>query len=644
MSSIIFRTARPFFLLTLFTVVFLSGNHTVFASGEPVVANVFPQNIMPTSATPTGEVTDEGAAAVIGIWVDYGTDTNYGSEVQRYNLNELTLPGNFDVPITGLTCDTTYHYRFKVRNNGMLDGYSSDDTFTTSPCYPDDIISHWTLNEGDPSLRYDSVGTNDLASHGNPSTLTAHFNDGVGISTDQYLDISDNASLSTGGETNFTVSLWVKLASKTGTQVFVSKYGNGAGGEYAVYFENTFDRFVFSTYSSENNYFVKADTLGSPQVGTWYHIVATHDAENNINKITVNDIGPDTVSSVPEHADSTAPFVIGAFGPSHIFPANATIDDVRFSKSAVVDTTAPTVQTISPADGTNNVDTDTNIVLTFSEPVVKGSGLITLATDNNMAMVDNINVTSGQVSGEGTTTITIDPSFNILPGTEVFVNIPNTAFKDAANNYFAGFTGGLGNVPMFTIAYAPYVITSINPIPAKIHKNTATYTFSVSGQGEAEYIAEKCGGDADGYFTNMANDPEHQSVTLVNLKPGITYECQFGIQSLSGYSNFVHIGPFRVSYASGYASPTPLLHTETPLVSQSNSRHICPADQLLTFPVNIKKLQAHLVRLGLNPGPIDGIRGSMTTAAIKQAQAKLGTRTDGLVGPLTRNLINNSCK
>jgi hypothetical protein len=351
MTSTLLRVPRLFFLLPLFAVVFFSGNHTAFAVGEPVVANVFPQSIMPTSAIPTGEVTDEGVADVIGIWVEYGADTNYGGEVQRYNLNELTLPGTFDVPITGLTCNTTYHYRFKIRNNGMLDGYSTDDTFTTSECYPDDIVSHWTLNEGDPSLRYDSVGDNDLTSHGNPSTLTAHHNDGLGASTGQYLDSADNASLSTGGETDFTISLWVKLASKTGTQVFVSKYGNGAGGEYAVYFENAFDRFVFSTYSSDDNYFVKADTLGSPEVGTWYHIIATHDAVNNVNKITVNGIGPDTVSGVPEHTDSTADFVIGAFGPSYLFPADAVIDDVRFSKTVHAPEEDP-VDLFAGGDGT----------------------------------------------------------------------------------------------------------------------------------------------------------------------------------------------------------------------------------------------------------------------------------------------------
>jgi|GEM_PF-6700819 len=38
-----------------------------------------------------------------------------------------------------------------------------------------------------------------------------------------------------------------------------------------------------------------------------------------------------------------------------------------------------------------------------------------------------------------------------------------------------------------------------------------------------------------------------------------------------------------------------------------------------------------------------GILGPITDGAIKRMQTYLGTKADGLVGPLTRALINNSC-
>ena len=329
----IIRTSCTLLLMLVIGIGIHSLIPKVFAADEATVINGNTEHIMPVSATVMGEVTDQGAAPVIGVWAQYGTDTNYGNETQRNNLNELTLPGTFDVPLSGLTCNTIYHYRFKIRNNAMVDGYSSDATFKTSECYADNIVSHWTLNEAS-GTRADSVGTNDLTPTNNPLAKTGAINDGVEATSadSSYLSIPDNASLSTGGGTSFTISLWVKLNAKTGTQVFVSKYGTG--GEYAVYYENTYDRFAFSTYSSENNYFVKADQLGSPQVGTWYHIIATHNATDNTNSIIVNDGTADTLTSVPEHVDSTAPFVIGAFGATPTFFADAIIDDVRFAKSA----------------------------------------------------------------------------------------------------------------------------------------------------------------------------------------------------------------------------------------------------------------------------------------------------------------------
>jgi len=54
-------------------------------------------------------------------------------------------------------------------------------------------------------------------------------------------------------------------------------------------------------------------------------------------------------------------------------------------------------------------------------------------------------------------------------------------------------------------------------------------------------------------------------------------------------------------------------------------------------------LQQHLDRLGFNPGPIDGILGPLSDAAIKRMQNFLGTIVDGYVGPLTRAALNASC-
>lgn len=212
--------------------------------------------------------------------------------------------------------------------------------FGALPAHADmTLVSHWTLDEASGS-RADSVGTNTLTSVNSTTSVTGQVGNAATfpLANSTYLTIPDNASLSTTGANNFKITLWVKLIAKTGTQVFVSKYDASGQGEYAVYYEHSFRRFVFSTYGSAGgNYFVKADTLGEPSVDTWYQIEVEHNGQTNTNSIKVNGGAANIVTSVPQHQDTAAPFRIGAFGPTPTYFANAAIDEVKFYKSAPVD-------------------------------------------------------------------------------------------------------------------------------------------------------------------------------------------------------------------------------------------------------------------------------------------------------------------
>jgi uncharacterized protein (TIGR02594 family) len=53
-------------------------------------------------------------------------------------------------------------------------------------------------------------------------------------------------------------------------------------------------------------------------------------------------------------------------------------------------------------------------------------------------------------------------------------------------------------------------------------------------------------------------------------------------------------------------------------------------------PDDWKNVQRRLMKLGFNPGPIDGIRGRMTVGAVKRFQESRGLVADGIVGPRTR--------
>src|SRR6185503_7296332 len=53
----------------------------------------------------------------------------------------------------------------------------------------------------------------------------------------------------------------------------------------------------------------------------------------------------------------------------------------------------------------------------------------------------------------------------------------------------------------------------------------------------------------------------------------------------------------------------------------------------------IRDLQSTLAKAGFNPGPLDGISGPQTTAAVKAFQQANGLTPDGIVGPQTSAVL-----
>ena len=53
----------------------------------------------------------------------------------------------------------------------------------------------------------------------------------------------------------------------------------------------------------------------------------------------------------------------------------------------------------------------------------------------------------------------------------------------------------------------------------------------------------------------------------------------------------------------------------------------------------VRTIQEKLVRWGYLDGPVDGIYGSKTTAAVKKFQARNGLTADGVVGPATQKAL-----
>jgi hypothetical protein len=99
----------------------------------------------------------------------------------------------------------------------------------------------------------------------------------------------------------------------------------------------------------------------------------------------------------------------------------------------------PHLASSSPADNSIGVAQNANITLTFDQSVSKGSGNISIVRTSDNVVVETIAVTSGQVTGSGTSW-TIDPSITLAAGVSYAVRIDARTSTTATARCFSGST------------------------------------------------------------------------------------------------------------------------------------------------------------------------------------------------------------
>ena len=116
------------------------------------------------------------------------------------------------------------------------------------------------------------------------------------------------------------------------------------------------------------------------------------------------------------------------------------IHEYSLSVAFEIINTIPTLSSSVPADNATSVALDSTIVLNFSESVDAESGNITIKKTSDNSTVETIDVTGGQVTGSGTSQITITPSSDFDSGTEYYVLIDASAFDDVDSGSYAGIS------------------------------------------------------------------------------------------------------------------------------------------------------------------------------------------------------------
>ena len=120
-----------------------------------------------------------------------------------------------------------------------------------------------------------------------------------------------------------------------------------------------------------------------------------------------------------------------------VAPALAVAPDVVINDTSQQDISPPTLTAVSPADQSAGVALDANIVVTFNEPVTRGTGNIVLKT------VAGTVIATYDVAGTGNlaifgNTLTINPSADFDFDTSYTLEFANSSIRDLSGNAFAG--------------------------------------------------------------------------------------------------------------------------------------------------------------------------------------------------------------
>ena len=534
----------------------------------PIISSVL-SSPSSTSVTVTW-VTNYGASSM----VNYGTSISYGSNTVETDTSPRVT--NHSVSLTGLSPCTNYHFQVSSTDAFGVSVTSSDYSFATNGCVlTNNLISFWKLDEAS-GIRYDSNGLNDLTENSVMTAVVGKLGYAVdAISTGKYLKASDNVGLSTGS-TDFTLSGWFNLDSKTGVQVLLSKFQSGAAGEWALYYNS--NTFVFTTYDSGSpgiGYPATASmTINS---GTWYFIVAKHDSVNHLNTIQVNNGTVNTSVTAPEHLDSTAEFRVGEFTGAN--SALAKIDAVGFWKRLlgsnetdilynsgngseypfnISDIISPSILSISStkANGTYTVGDTIDVDVTFSEPVTSaGSVVLTLGTGS----------TNETCSFTVTSSSTASCNYIILAGdtsADLDVISVNGIIHDVVGNKMDNFAQGSTMAQNKNL-----VISTVNSISVTSPKTYQVIQRNGSNQANIVISGTYTGSPAaieaswnSGSYTTIVSSPTGGtfSGTLLNQTAGQgTLNVRFvNVTSTTSTVNYVGIGDIFVvagqSNAAGY--------------------------------------------------------------------------------------------
>ncbi|NOT85142.1 MAG: Ig-like domain-containing protein [Methylococcaceae bacterium] len=218
----------------------------------------------------------------------------------------------------------------------------------------------------------------------------------------------------------------------------------------------------------------------------------------------------------------------------------AVMDTSALTFTTAVDKTAPLPLSVTPSNHAEQVQVSSDIVATFNERIMAGNGNIIISNGQG----DTRTIAAGDVSqvsfskGHAGTQININPSKNLLSGSQYYVLVDNDAITDLAGNAFAGTQDNTAfTFKTFSDTTAP--LLKENTSPALVGVVTLQFNEAIKAGAGAIVIADSQGNKrsiAIHDTTQVAISTFFATEATVTITPkeGLVAGAQYYVQMDSG--------------------------------------------------------------------------------------------------------------
>ena len=147
----------------------------------------------------------------------------------------------------------------------------------------------------------------------------------------------------------------------------------------------------------------------------------------------------------------------------------------------------PTVVQLTPTNNALNQLPGVNLTINFSQNILKDTGIIQVYNGTTNMLISSFAVTQPYVT-VNLSQVVIDLPVNLPLFSQIYVLIDNMCFKNAGNEFFAGFTSPTNwgfsttNEVLNAVSFSPLsgCITSNNQLSVSFNKNTQQSTGKIS--------------------------------------------------------------------------------------------------------------------------------------------------------------------